>query len=469
LNDFQKDLEKKKMKANVPGSFRDPSGHLYYSGGLLYRQINTVYRDNYEKLMRSGLYEQLVQQRLLIPHVEVGLENLESDEVYRIIKPEKINFISYPYEWSFSQLKDAAITTLEIQKNALQFGMSLKDASAYNIQFAEGSPILIDSLSFEKYSEGKPWIAYHQFCQHFLAPLALVSYKDIRLNQLLRIYLDGIPLDLASSLLPTATLFRFSMLFHIHLHSKSQQHFADKKIKKTGRKISRRAFEGLIDSLKSSISRLRWKPKGTEWADYYDDTNYSDEGLRHKKEIVADFLEKANPYSAWDFGANLGMFSRIAASRGIKTISFDIDPGAVEKNYLECIAKNEKDILPLLIDLTNPSPAIGWENRERMTLLERSPVEMVLALALVHHLAITNNVPIKMIASFLYEICRWLIIEFIPKNDSQVLRLLRSREDIFPNYSKEAFEFEFKQFFKIRNSVKIKGSERTLYLMEKLG
>jgi hypothetical protein len=233
--------------------------------------------------------------------------------------------------------------------------------------------------------------------------------------------------------------------------------------------MSKHALEGLIDSLESLIVRLQWKPKGTEWANYYDDTNYSDEGLKHKKEIVAGFLEKVSPNHAWDLGANLGMFSRIAASKGIETISFDVDPAAVEKNYIDCIAKDEKRVLPLLIDLTNPSPAIGWENRERMSLQERGPVEIVLALAFVHHLAISNNIPLKMMASFFCRICTWLIIEFIPKSDSQVQRLLRSREDIFSSYTQEAFEVEFSKLFRIRKSIRIKESERTLYLMEKHG
>jgi hypothetical protein len=267
--------------------------------------------------------------------------------------------VSYPYEWSFSQLKHAALITLEIQKESLMFGMSLKDSSAYNIQFRKGRPILIDSLSFEKYREMEPWIAYRQFCQHFLAPLVLMSYKDIRLNQLLRIYIDGVPLDLTSSLLPLKTRFKFSLLSHIHLHSKSQKHFSNKTTKKADRKVSKNALLGIIDSLESTIQKLEWNPQGTEWADYYDDVNYSSESLEHKRKVMAEFIDQLNPKNVWDLGANLGMFSRIAASKGIDVISFDIDPAAVEKNYLECNVKKEEKILPLLIDLTNLSPGIG--------------------------------------------------------------------------------------------------------------
>ena len=215
-------------KQVLPSSFRDPSGYLFYLDGSLYRQINHNYKENYDHLMNSGLYDSLVNANLLIPHKEVDILESKTNEYYKIIKPEPIPFISYPYEWCFSQLKDAALTTLMIQKKSLEFGMSLKDCSAYNIQFRKGIPIFIDTLSFEKYVEGKPWIAYKQFSQHFFAPLVLQYYRDVRLNQLFRIYIDGAPLDLVSSMLPFYTWLKFSMLSHIHLHSKSQKHFSKK-------------------------------------------------------------------------------------------------------------------------------------------------------------------------------------------------------------------------------------------------
>lgn len=455
-----------KIDGNVPGSFRDPSGFLFNKDGKVYRQISLSYKENYDLLMSSGLYESLVTTDLLIPHAEVDITQELSGKAYKIIQPELIPFVSYPYEWSFSQLKHAALTTLEIQKKSLHFGMSMKDSSAYNIQFRKGAPVLIDSLSFEKYREGKPWVAYRQFCQHFLAPLALMSLRDIRLNQLLRVYIDGVPLDLTSTLLPISTRFKLSLLSHIHLHAKSQKHFAHHTEKKDNRKVTKLALLGIIDSLESTIKRLEWNPKGTEWADYYDDVNYSKEALEHKRQVVAEFLNQVNPKNVWDLGANLGMFSRIAAAKGIDVISFDIDPAAVEKNYLECIEKKEK-ILPLLIDFTNPSPGIGWENREIKSLLERGPVEMALVLALIHHLAISNNLPLERIASFLYGICSWLVIEFVPKSDSQVQRLLATREDIFSSYTQKMFEVEFKKFFVIEDAIKIEDVERMVYLMRK--
>jgi len=451
----------------IPSSFRDPSGFLFFREGSIYRQVNTVYKEDYDRLMSCGLYEALVDTRVLIPHQEVDVESVKSDEAYKVIEPEPVPCISYPYEWCFSQLKDAALATLKIQKISLDHGMSLKDCSAYNIQFRKGRPLFIDTLSFEKYREGEPWVAYRQFCQHFLAPLALMSCKDIRLNQLLRVHIDGVPLDLASSLLPFRTRFVFSLLSHIHLHAKSQKYYAGKTVDTSTHRMAHRSFLGLIDSLESAVKKLTWEPQGTEWAEYYKDTSYSPNALRHKRELASELLDRVNAKIVWDLGANVGMFSRIAAGKGIATVSFDIDPAAVEKNYLECVRRGETNILPLVFDLTNPSPNIGWENQERMSLLERGPADTVLALALIHHLAISNNLPLERIASFLGRICSSLIIEFVPKSDSQVERLLSTREDIFPEYTQEAFESEFGRYFSIQSSVRIRDSERTLYLMRK--
>lgn len=453
--------------AQLPASFRDPSGFLFWQDDVIYRQVNLVYKDDYDHLMDSGLYQALVDDNLLIPHEEAGIEPPLSEIAYKVIRPEQIPFISYPYEWCFSQLRDAALTTLKIQRKAFDFGMSLRDSSAYNIQFKSGRPIFIDTLSFEKYREGQPWVAYRQFCQHFLAPLALMSYKDVRLNQLFRVYIDGLPLDLTSCLLPFRTRLRFSLLSHIHLHARSQKHFADKQVNVGHHRVRRYAFLGILNSLESSVKKLKWQPGGTEWVDYYQDTNYSPQAFEHKKSIVAGFLDKVRPATVWDLGANVGIFSRLASDRGIPTISFDVDPAAVEKNYLDCVARGDTSILPLVIDLTNPSPGIGWENTERMSLKERGPADAMLALALVHHLAISNNVPLSRIAGFLSDISRWLIIEFVPKTDSQIQRLLATREDIFPDYAQEAFEKQFGKLFNITDIVPIEDSQRTLYLMQR--
>jgi len=458
-----------RINDRVGASFRDPSGFLYRREGILYRQVNLAYREQYKQLMQSGLYDDLVQAGLLIAHQEVEVEPAEVVLAYKMLKPQEVQFISYPYEWCFSQIKDAALTTLEIEKRALKFGMTLKDSSAYNIQFQRGRPVLIDTLSFEIYREGKPWDAYRQFCQHFLAPLSLMALGDVRLSQLLRVYIDGIPLDLVSKLLPRRSYLNFSLLSHIHLHAAAQRRYAGKAVTQEagGRTMSKTAFLALLDNVETCVRSLRWNPAGTAWGDYYEETNYTQLGMEHKKQLIGEFLDAIQPKTVWDLGANLGLFSRIASSKGITTLAFDVDMGAVEQNYLACLEKQETNLLPLCLDLTNPSPAIGWQNHERMSFLERAPTDAVLALALVHHLAITNNLPLPHLAEFFHQLGRWLIIEFVPKTDSQAQRLLVSREDIFPDYTVETFESVFTERFTILRSATIRDSQRRIYLMER--
>lgn len=452
----------------LPSSFRDPSGFVYRDEEQIYRQVNQAYREQYDCFIESGLYSSLVEAGRLVKHDEInGQELAQTESVYKVIQPEVVPFISYPYEWSFSQLKEAAVLTLAVQQQALAHGMWLKDASAYNVQFVHGQPVFIDTLSFEKYIEGTPWVAYRQFCQHFLCPLALMSYVDIRFGQLLKVYIDGIPIDLASRSLPAKTWIKWSLLAHVHLHASAQQKHADDSATVNKGSLSKQRLSALVESLKSSISKLHWKATGTEWRDYYDHTNYSQRSAEHKATIIEEYLERENPQTLWDLGANTGSYSRIASRKGIAVISFDVDPGAVDANYVECRRSEDSNLLPLLLDLTNPSPAIGWNNSERMTLIERGPADMVFALALIHHLAISNNVPFSMIADFFSRICRTLVIEFVPKTDSQVQRLLATRTDIFDQYNRESFESVFSEYFRIEHSVAIRDSDRVMYLMRK--
>ena len=450
-------------------SFRDPSGFLFVRKGILYRQVNKGYQGDYDFLISSGLYKKLVDKKLLIAHKEVNETAQIPSLAYKVIQPEKVNYISYPFEWCFSQLKDAALEMLKIQKIALGFGMSLKDASAYNIQFHEGKATLIDTLSFEHYEEGKPWVAYKQFCQHFLGPLALMAKKDIRLGLLSRIFIDGLPLDLTSRLLPYKTRLNFGLATHIHLHSKAQKRYAvrNENISQQVNKISKTSLIGLIENLENTIVKIEWLPGGTEWNDYYEATNYTDDAFIHKKKIVNGWLDKVKPQSVWDLGANNGLFTRFASEKNIPSIAFDIDPGAVEQNYNVMKENQEQHILPLVLDLTNPSPAIGWHNRERGSLIDRGPTDMIFALALIHHLAISNNVPMMKLADFFSAIGHWLVIEFVPKSDSQVQKLIMNRKDIFDTYNTIFFEDKFEERFIIHDKVRIQDSERDLYLMER--
>jgi len=458
------------MERNLQSaSFRDPSGFLFDRAGHLYRQVNQSYRKHFDYMIDSGLYDALVAQRLIVPHKKVeGVDFPDPESAYKVIEPEIVDFISYPYEWSFLQLRGAALTTLRLARVALDHGMILKDASAYNLQFHEGHWTLIDTLSFEIYEEGLPWVAYKQFCQHFLAPLALMAYRDQRVNLMSRLFIDGIPLGLAAGLLPPRTKVNFGLLTHIHLHARSQKRYADRAVSKqqVKGKVSQQGLFGLLDSLRNTVKGLSVRIGNTAWANYYGETNYSAEAFEEKKAIVSAFIDRVKPGRVWDLGANTGEFSRLASEKGIFTIAFDVDPGAVSQNYIRVRKEGEKNLLPLVMDLTNPSPGLGWGHAERESLMARGPVPLVLALALIHHMAISNNVPLRKLAEFFSQVCEYLVIEFVPKSDSQVQRLLQSREDIFEDYSISGFEAAFQEYFSIIEKKAVIGSERILYLME---
>jgi hypothetical protein len=451
----------------VEGSFRDPSGFVYTRDGILYRQVNVGFRQHFEAFIASGLYDELAGDDLLVPHEPVDLELAATPSACAVLRPDRLAFVSYPYEWSFGQLQDAASLTLEIQRRALRKGFTLRDSSAYNVQFQAGRPVFIDTLSFEPLEEGKPWAAYKQFCEHFLLPLSLMSQVDIRCGTLLRSYVDGIPLDFGSRLLPRRSWASLSTMLHIHLHAWAQSRYAGAAVSSAakGKAMSRNALLRLTENLGSAIRKLSWRPAGTEWADYTTDNNYSEAAARSKRDTVMAHLGGLGAQKVWDLGANTGEYSRAAREVAEQVVSFDVDPAAVERNYRRVRAEGESRILPLLLDLTNPSPAQGWAGHERLSLEERGPADTVLALALIHHLAIGHNLPLERIAGYLRRLGRRLIIEFVPKSDTQVRRLLLSRPDIFPEYTKEGFEAAFSRHYNIESISKIDDSERWLYCM----
>ena len=456
------------MRNRINASFRDPAGFVFEDDGVVFRQVNRCYADNYSRLFDSGLYELLVSKQLLISHKVVSGDFAQDDCI--IIQPEQLAFISYPYEWSFKQLKDAALTTLKIQKLALMKSMSLKDASAYNIQFHYGKAIFIDTLSYQPYIEGEPWIAYRQFCQHFLAPLTLMAKTHISLHQLLKVYIDGIDLGVASQILSLKTWFSFGLLAHIHLHAKAQKKYAtmqNRPVNKV-RQFSKKSFLALIDSLESTIKRLQWLSTDSEWHDYYqNNNNYSLEGLDVKQSTIESFIKDQQYNLVWDLGANTGRFSKVLASHAKLVCAWDIDPACVDYHYQDIQRSQAKNILPLLQDLTNPSAEIGWANKELRSMLNRGPVDLILALGFIHHLVIVNNIPLLEIADFFAAIGSTLIVEFIPKQDSQVQKLLQNRQDIFSDYSEENFRSCFAKYFLLDKAVKINGTVRTLYLMHR--
>jgi hypothetical protein len=387
-----------------------------------------------------------------------------------VIRPELIPFISYPYEWCFGQLRAAAIVTLDLQLGALEHGMVLKDASAFNIQFRAGRPVLIDTLSFELYREGEPWSAYRQFCEHFLAPLLLICDVDPWLGRLSALTADGIPLDLASRLLPWHSRLLPTRLLHIHMHARSIRQYGGravpKKIQRHG--LSRKALINLIQGLRRTVEDLDWKAAGTEWADYETEHGYDPADYAEKQRLVTEMLRAIGPATVWDLGANTGDFSRIARAAGAFVLSADVDPAAVERNYRRVVSDGETGIHPLWVDFQNPSSDLGWANSERDSLTARADADAVLSLALVHHLAITGNVPLTSIADWFAQLGPNLIIEFVPKQDPQVQRLLVSREDVFYDYSREGFEAAFGRRFNMLESKQVGDTGRVVYRYERV-
>ena len=454
-----------------PGSYRDPSGFVYERDGVILRQIAPTFAAQWDRFLESGLYERLRIDELLIEHEPVDLAQAAAPPAHAVIRPQRVDPITYPYEWSFSQLKDAALLTLRSEELANEVGMTLRDASAYNVQFRHGRPILIDSLSFEPAVAGRAWQPYRQFCEHFLAPLALMARVDIRLGGLQREFLDGIPLGLAARLLPGRSRLSFGLGPHIHLHARAQRRHADDGAAppgETGGNLSAKRRGTLIESLRTTVEALRWKPAGTEWADYADNTSYDEVATAAKAEAVRAALARIGGATAWDLGANTGRYARIAAAEGYSVVALDVDPAAVERAYL-ALRTEDVTILPLLIDLTDPSPAIGWAGAERRSLLARAHADVAIGLALVHHLAIGANVPLPMIADVFADIAPHAIIEFVPKEDAMVRKLLASRRDIFPDYHLDGLRSAFDRGWDLVEETAIEGSERTLLHFRRRG
>ena len=447
----------------VAASFRDPSGSVYTQNGELFRTVNQSYLPHYEHLHGSGLLRTLWDNGWMIPFTEDDVPRMAG--AWKTLRVRRIPFLSFPYEWSFSQLKAAALLTLDIQQAALAKGMTLKDASAYNVQFEGTSPVCIDCLSLETREEGAPWVAYAQFCRHFLAPLLLMARVHFAAPLILRDHIDGIPLDMASAMLPLRTHLSPGIQLHIHMHARMQRRHGDGRVsaeKAQGVRVSEATLIRLVESLRSLIDGLKLPSSSTTWSDYYSDTNYTDDAFEAKRQYVAALLEGLAPVSILDLGANTGAFSRLSVRHAALVIAADMDPLAVERHYQDLVAEHARGILPLVLNLSNPSPSLGWNNEERPSFLERCDVDAVLALALIHHLSIGNNVPFEMSARLFAAIGRHLVLEFVPKEDSQVQRMLSTRRDIFDTYTLDALLAAYRRHFVLMDCRQVPGSARTL-------
>jgi hypothetical protein len=447
-----------------PGSFRDPSGFVYRRDGILLRQVNRAFEGEWRAAGEAGILRRWQSAGRMVGHEEVAVGlAADPERAIAVLRPDVVDFVSYPYEWTFGQLKDAALLTLDLQVDAERSGFTLRDASAYNVQLHRGRPILIDSLSVERRTGDEPWAAYRQFCQHFVAPLALMAHRDVRCALMLRDHVDGIPLDLAATLLPGRTRFSTGLGSHIHLHARAQRQHADGDRAARARALGATRRAALLDSLRRTIDSLSWNPGGTEWADYDRQTSYSDEGTQAKEALVEAMLRDAGGAVVWDLGANVGRFSAIAAGLGRRVVAWDVDPAASERHYQRLKTGGASAVLPLVQDLVNPSPGLGWAGSERAAFADRSDADVVLGLALVHHLAISNNVPLGWIADLFARLAAAAIVEFVPKDDPMTRRLLAARRDVFPDYTPEGFERAFGARFRIAAQASIPDSGRILY------
>lgn len=448
----------------LPSSFKDPSGFVFLHQGEVFRAINECYLSQYTRLMESGLYKELSAKNYLISHEEVANIPL-TDTVVQVIRPTQIQVISYAHEWSFSMLKDAAICTLNNAQAAINYGMILKDANTFNIQFLHGKPLLIDTLSFENYKEEESWIAYRQFCESFLAPLVLMKYCNLSLNKLLIAYPNGIPLAVCKDMLPLSARFNLHVYLHIFLQSNKQN--GEKKAPTKAQVFSKQKMLTLLNGLKSYIQSLEIEKDKTTWDNYYQETILSKEYLEEKKKCVSDCLKKIEFKTLLDLGANEGEFSLLFQNTQKLIVAVDEDRHCIERLYLRCKKESIRNVIPLILDLTAPSPAIGWNNAERETFFKRIKPDVCLALALIHHLVIAHNISMTQVMQLLYDTSPYVVIEFVDKTDPKVMHLLEHRVDIFDQYTLQNFRKIIFEKFEILEERTLSQKSRTLFLLKR--
>lgn len=443
-----------------PASFRDPSGFVFQWNGTYYRQVNRIYSDDYNLLMNSGLYQHLVQSEFLVPHSETEDVIADKNNWYKTLHPRQVSFITYPYEWCFTQLKDAALLTISILKASIDHGMIIKDATPYNIQFINNAPVFIDTLSFEKYDANKAWVAYRQFCNMFLFPLYLEHYLKTDIQKTLVVYPDGIPVEITSKLLPLKSRTNVGVWLHVYLQNTITRNASSKR---EDEKFNKRKLLNLVNHLEGTINNLKSRNPGSAWKNYYTETISGNNYLQEKEKIFRSIIDTIHAGTILDLGANDGYFSKIFAEKGTQVIAVDSDSRSICALY----ESGTKNVLPLLVDVANPSPSIGLNNAERPAFHKRIRTDVVLALALVHHLVIGRNISLGALAAWLGDISKILIIEFVPREDEKVQQMLASRKDIFGDYTAANFEHVFSRYFSIKQQQAIPGSGRIIYLMEK--
>jgi SAM-dependent methyltransferase len=429
------------------------------------RRVFESYRPHYERVRSRGLWRDLHERGLLVRHTEVAAESFGWENTIAVLEAERVPVISFAGEWCHSQLRDAALLTLEIQMLALSAGMTLVDAATSNVQFAGCQPLFVDSLSLKCRTDGEPWSGYQQFCRQFLGPLALSAYVGPEVLRTVCGALEGLSLPVISAMLPARSWFRPGLLVHLHLHSRAGR--AGVPTQRQRRGISPASMAGLALSLRSAVAALKAPATRDVWSRYYQECALPAEYLADKESQVRAWLGAVQPSRVLDLGANTGRFSELAASNGARVTALDSAPECIEDLYRRHTADRTRSLLPLVADVASPSPPVGWALEERESLFDRCQADMVLFLGLIHHLAAGGNVPLERIADLLARLAPRVIVEFIPKDDPNWPRVLGQREDIFPDYGQTAWEAATSRHFEIRASHRLAMSKRQLYLLER--
>lgn len=457
------------------GSFRDPNGRVYRLGADIFRTVSPRARADYDFVASTGLVEKLIGQGRLVATAEVDQMALPgaADTVYKVLRHERIPFVSYPYEWPFPLLKSAALLHLSVQIEALKHGVSLSDASAYNVQFKGIRPVFIDTLSFKRYREGETWAGHRQFCEQFLNPLLLRTYLGVAHNAWFRGGLEGIDTAALARLLPTWRKLTPNVLAHVTLPARMQKQASGGDEAATAARarsvaVPRQRYANMLQQLRDWIQSLQPRDTGrTLWQSYETTHTYAGEEEQAKHAFVAEFVGKTRPVTLWDMGCNSGAYAVAALSAGAaRVIGFDSDQGALERAYARAKVKS-LDLLPLFQDGANPSPSQGWESAERMSIAARGGANAVIALAFQHHLAIARNVPLDRVVGWLTGLAPMGVIEWVEKSDPTVQRLLALREDIFDGYTKNEFEHALHARARVLRSQIVSSTGRTLYWFDR--
>jgi SAM-dependent methyltransferase len=449
-----------------PASYRDPSGYVFMQEGTVYRFVHPRYASHYDALMSSGLYQWAVDKGLLLSHKEVSVPNAPAG-AHRILKPEQVPVWTYPAEWSFEELRAAALTTLDLNIAALEKGLILKDATPLNIQFVRGRAVLIDTLSFEQHKEGTPWIGFRQFCTGFLYPLLLAHYLPRFPLSMLTSQPEGFSASLTAGMLPRKARFNLSNRLYVYWPASLEakpQNASNKQVS-----VSTASIQRNLDHLRRRIASLQPAGGTTDWERYYQETILSDAYLRAKEAVIAKWLSEEKPASVLDLGCNTGAFSLLAATAGSTVTAVDFDAACIDRLFQHCRKEGITNITSLVADFCHPLAGGGWAGQEWKPLLERlAGHEAVFALALIHHLALAKNVPLPFIAKLLHQLTsKYVVVEWVPKDDPKSQELLRHREDIFDAYTQDHWEQALAPLFSTERTETVQGSSRILYYLRR--